>query len=119
MDRIKPQPYDKRHQNGGLRSDDGSAMKPERWCCICERYILDMDEPVRANELVAHEACYLRAKKFFDSRGATNSEYHQCEVVQVDFAYDPVFCGYPANHLVDCGAGCMHWTCDEHVQAQK
>lgn len=42
-------------------------MKPDPWCCICERYILDTDDKVRANKLVAHETCYLRAKKFFDS----------------------------------------------------
>ena len=94
-------------------------MKPERWCCICERYILDTDEEVRANELVAHEACYLRAKKFFDSPNATSSEKHQCEVVVAEYQFGEDLCGNPANHLVDCGSGCMHWTCDEHVQAQK
>ena len=97
-------------------------MKPERWCCICESYVTDTIEQIRANELVAHETCYLRAKKFFDSLGGTNrsSENHLCEVVLgVDFLDGHNFCGNPAVHLVDCGAGCMHWTCDEHVQAQK
>ena len=97
-------------------------MKPERWCCICESYVADTVEQVRAKELVAHETCYLRAKKFFDSldRISRSSETHPCEVVLVaDFLDGHVFCKKPADNLVDCGSGCMHWTCDEHVQAPK
>ena len=86
------------------------VVKPEPWCCICERYILDTDEEVRANGLVVHRTCYSRAEKFFRS-----SENHTCDFVLDVF----VFCGKPATKQVDCGYGCMHWVCDEHVQAQK
>lgn len=48
-----------------------------------------------------------------------SSESHPCEVVLAEFGYGPLFCRIPANHLVDCGSGCMHWVCDEHVQAKK
>ena len=89
-------------------------MKPEPWCCICERYITDTAEEVRTNELVAHEACYLRAEKFFRS-----SETHPCEIVEAEFMFGAELCGRPATKQVDCGYGCMHWVCDEHAQAQK
>ena len=53
----------------------------------------------------------------------TSSETHPCEFVLAEFVFygkpEFVFCGKPATKQVDCGYGCMHWTCDEHVQAQK
>ena len=94
-------------------------MKPERWCCICERYNLDTDEQVLANELVAQETCYLRAKKFFYSRNATSSENHPCEVVVAEFMFGSDLCGQPATRQINYDYGCMHWVCDEHVRAQK
>ena len=48
-----------------------------------------------------------------------SSENHPCEVAVAEYMFGPDLCGQPANHLVDCGSGCMHWVCDEHVQAQK
>lgn len=69
-------------------------MKPDPWCCICERYILETDKQVHSNGLVVHRTCYSRVEKFFRS-----SKARPCEIA--------------------LGAGCMHWTCDEHAQAQK
>ena len=96
-------------------------MTDEPWCCICERYVLETDKQDRANELVAHEACYLRAKKFFDSLNKIDqsSETHPCEIVEAEFVFGADLCGFPATKQVDCGCGCMHWVCDEHAQAQK
>ena len=91
------------------------VVKPEPWCCICERYVLETDKQVHSNGLVVHRTCYSRVEKFFRS-----SKARPCEIaLGADLVDGPVFCGKPAVHLVDCGAGCMHWTCDEHVQAQK
>ena len=102
------------HADGLVRSDGGCIVKPDPWCCICERYIADTAELVRANELVVHRTCYSRAEKFFRS-----SETHPCEIEEADLMFETELCGRPATKQVDCGAGCMHWVCDEHAQAQK
>ena len=49
----------------------------------------------------------------------TNSETHPCEFVMAEYQFGEELCGFPATKQVDCGAGCMHWICDEHAQAQK